>query len=156
MPAPDGLEPMRRRRPNGQDQPPGNATYAVGNHLAGAGGLWGLFAGLRHSLDRLRAHVYLQAAGKGERRRKQGRRWRLWRPGLNARPMIWKELFAERAMLRLGWLGNSALALLVLLIMGSTLMVYVGSAKRSRTTLVSIPFVNLPSSSGFPSPAWAC
>lgn len=71
--------------------------------------------------------VYLSAAGKGSRRR----RWsfRLWRPKLAARPMIWKELFAERAMMRLGWLANGALWLLFGVIIWWTVVAYIDSIK---------------------------
>lgn len=69
--------------------------------------------------------VYLRSAGKGNVRRRFNVNLRLWRPSLGDRPMIWKELFAERAMMRLGWLGNIALGLLLLAIVVGTISMYI-------------------------------
>ena len=57
-----------------------------------------------------RAH--LAQRGKAARRR-----WRLaqvFRPAVGNRPMLWKEIFAEPAASRLGWVGRIALTLIVL------------------------------------------
>lgn len=54
-------------------------------------------------------------AGMGGAIRPGGWRWRLptWRPALGAHPMLWKELFAERAAVTLGWPGRIASLLLL-------------------------------------------
>ena len=67
-----------------------------------------------------RAH--LAQRGKADRRR-----WRLsqvFRPAIGNRPMLWKEIFAEPAASRLGWVGRIALTLLVLVIVGVTFYMF--------------------------------
>ncbi|MBN1912725.1 MAG: ABC transporter permease subunit [Pirellulales bacterium] len=57
--------------------------------------------------------VHLKQMGKGSVKRR--RRWhlQLWRPAIGDRPMLWKELFAESAAVRLGLLGSIVTCLLV-------------------------------------------
>jgi ABC-type transport system involved in multi-copper enzyme maturation permease subunit len=55
------------------------------------------------------------------------RRWRLaqfFRPGVGDRPMLWKEIFAEPAASRLGWVGRIALTLIVLGVIGPTFYMF--------------------------------
>ncbi len=51
------------------------------------------------------------------------RRWRfahLWRPGVGGNPMLWKEIFAEPAASRLGWVGWIVVTLIVVGVVGMT------------------------------------
>jgi len=55
------------------------------------------------------------------------RRWRLshyFRPAVGNRPMLWKEIFAEPAAARLGWIGRIVVTLIVLVVIGLTLYVF--------------------------------
>jgi ABC-type transport system involved in multi-copper enzyme maturation permease subunit len=71
--------------------------------------------------------VYLNAANRGSRRRRF--RLRIWRPGLGRWPMIWKELFAEQAMMRLGWLASGAMFLIIAIILWWTIAYFVETAQ---------------------------
>jgi len=67
-----------------------------------------------------RAHLRQQ--GKAARRR-----WRFshfFRPSVGDRPMLWKEIFAEPAASRLGWVGRIAVALIVLGVICPTFYVF--------------------------------
>jgi hypothetical protein len=70
-----------------------------------------------------RAH--LASRGKAARRK-----WRLMhrlRPAVGNSPMLWKELFAEPAASRLGWVGRIALALIVLGVIVPTFYIFFGT-----------------------------
>jgi len=67
--------------------------------------------------------VHLRHRADGTRKR-----WRLMhrlRPGIGNNPMLWKEVFAEPAASRLGWIGRIALTLIVLGVIGPTLYMFV-------------------------------
>lgn len=61
--------------------------------------------------------VHLKDRSKGEKRR---RRLQWLRPPVSDRPMMWKELFAEPAANKLGWLGNILMGIIVLAVLGFT------------------------------------
>ena len=67
------------------------------------------------------------------------RRWRLshWlRPAVGNRPMLWKEVFAEPAAAKLGWVGRIAAALIVIGVMIPTVYVFwysIGPNARGRS-----------------------
>jgi hypothetical protein len=78
----------------------------VRNHL-----ILSFVLGCAATLAVRRAHL------KSRSKTTQRRRWRLlnyFRPSVGNHPMLWKELFAEPAASRLGWLGRIALTLIVL------------------------------------------
>jgi ABC-type transport system involved in multi-copper enzyme maturation permease subunit len=67
-----------------------------------------------------RAHLH--ASTKAARRR-----WRFshfFRPAVGNRPMLWKEVFAEPAAARLGWVGRIAAALIMIGVIVPTLYVF--------------------------------
>lgn len=63
------------------------------------------------------------------RRRRFWSRLRLptWRPAPGNHPLLWKELFAERAAVTLGWPGRVAAALLLVCLLGATLWSFANS-----------------------------
>jgi ABC-type transport system involved in multi-copper enzyme maturation permease subunit len=63
-----------------------------------------------------RAH--LKQTTKAARRQRRLSHW--LRPSVGDRPMLWKEIFAEPAASRLGWVGRIAAAVIVLAVVGAT------------------------------------
>ncbi|MBN2579706.1 MAG: ABC transporter permease subunit [Pirellulales bacterium] len=55
--------------------------------------------------------VHLAHQGKSEKKKRRRFGWR--RPAIGDRPMLWKEMYAEPAAARLGWIGRIAVGLLV-------------------------------------------
>ena len=62
--------------------------------------------------------THLRQRGKGAKRR--SRLSQRFRPAVSERPMFWKEVFAEPAASRLGWIGRIATVLIVIVVVGLT------------------------------------
>jgi ABC-type transport system involved in multi-copper enzyme maturation permease subunit len=75
--------------------------------------------------------VHLKQQGKAARRR-----WRFshfFRPSVGNQPMLWKEVFAEPAAARLGWVGHIAMMLIVLAVILLTGYVFWGAMTHGYT-----------------------
>ncbi len=62
--------------------------------------------------------VHLKDRNKGGKKRRRRLQW--LRPAVSNRPMLWKELFAEPAASKLGWLGSILMGIIVLAVLGGT------------------------------------
>ena len=67
--------------------------------------------------------VHLKQLGAAPRRRWR-LRWQLFRPHIGTGPMMWKEIFAEPASSRLGWIGYGALGIILLALAWATVYNY--------------------------------
>jgi ABC-type transport system involved in multi-copper enzyme maturation permease subunit len=73
------------------------------------------------------ATLGVRRAHLADRSKADRRRWRFaqaFRPAVGDRPMLWKEIFAEPAASRLGWVGRIALTLIVLGVIGPTFYMF--------------------------------
>jgi ABC-type transport system involved in multi-copper enzyme maturation permease subunit len=67
--------------------------------------------------------VHLKEHGKGEKKKRFRLQW--LRPAVGDQPMLWKELFAEPAANKLGWLGYLLMGILVFAVVGITVYQYI-------------------------------
>lgn len=74
--------------------------------------------------------VHIGARSKGARQPRF--RWTQWlRPGCGDRPMMWKEVFADPAIARLGIAGRIAAALIALAVVGPTIWWFLDAVQRA-------------------------
>jgi len=77
--------------------------------------------------------AYLSSAGVSEQPGKV--RGKLWRPPVGSRAMLWKELFAERRSMRLGWVARVAVLLLVASALGPSVWMFANTGGTAGGTL---------------------
>ncbi len=78
-----------------------------------------------------RVHLGDSSRGNVKEKRRLNFRFPRWRPALGARPMLWKEMFADTAKTRLGFIGNVAVGLILLTVIGSTLYAFIEAIAHS-------------------------
>lgn len=117
-----------------------NPFYLLFERLVGGGGGWPVVLGLLRNLGIFSAvcvaaavwgvrRVHLRAAGAG-RQRRPATRWQIWRRAIGNRPMLWKEIFTEKAGLGLGVLGRIAVLLCVAALLVPTVLAFIDAYGR--------------------------